>query len=84
VSLTDSLECQDPTLLESLSHHTHYFLVKKGFSMKFPHTIHMLSQNIVISCQTHEIQSQMPKSYMHNLIHHTQGIKQLVREENKQ
>jgi len=50
VSLIDSLECQDATLLESLSHHTHYFIIKRDFSLKFSHQVHMLSQNIIISC----------------------------------
>jgi len=50
MSLTDSLERQDAALLESLSHYTHYFIIKRDFSMKFSHQVHMLSQNIIISC----------------------------------
>jgi len=45
VSLTNSLECQDATLLESLSYYTQYFIIKRVFSMKFSHQVHMLSHN---------------------------------------
>jgi len=59
VSLTDSLECQDAALLESLSQCTLLY-DQKEFLMKFSHQIHMLSHNIIISCQTYEIQFQIP------------------------
>jgi len=70
VSLIDSLEYHNATLLEFLSHYTHNFIIK-GVSPWNSYTIHILSQNIIISCQKYEIQSQMPNSYMHNIIHHT-------------